>query len=169
MIGKFKYLHNNSTSASVISENDQSIPIIEQCQHAALFRLSNSMNYFRIVLGPKLMENRKPFQLRTVLVVYNFVQVLFSAWLFYESSISGWLNGYSFRCEPVDYSYTPNALRDYISSIYDYWRDLMENKADPRTKDYPLMSSPFPTIAICLSYAYFVKLLNLSLKSLKFD
>uniref|UniRef100_A0A1A9VVD8 Elongation of very long chain fatty acids protein n=1 Tax=Glossina austeni TaxID=7395 RepID=A0A1A9VVD8_GLOAU len=49
---------------------------------------------------------------------------------------------------------------DYISSIYDYWRDLMENKADPRTKDYPLMSSPFPTIAICLSYAYFVKVLG---------
>ncbi|KAL9897728.1 ELOVL fatty acid elongase 7 isoform 1-T2 [Glossina fuscipes fuscipes] len=70
-----------------------------------------SYAYFVKVLGPKLMENRKPFQLRTVLVVYNFAQVLFSAWLFYEASLNGWLNGYNFRCEPVDYSYTPEALR----------------------------------------------------------
>lgn len=33
----------------------------------------------------------------------------------------------------------------------------MDNKSDPRTRDYPLMSSPFPTIAISLAYAYFVK------------
>ena len=30
------------------------------------------------------MENRKPFQLKNTLIVYNFVQVVFSAWLFYE-------------------------------------------------------------------------------------
>lgn len=28
---------------------------------------------------------------------------------------------------------------------------------DPRTKDWPLMSSPFPTLAICLTYVYIVK------------
>lgn len=37
------------------------------------------------------------------------------------------------------------------------WRDLMDNKSDPRTADWPLMSSPFPTIAICLTYVYIVK------------
>lgn len=36
------------------------------------------------VLGPKIMENRKPFQLKDTLVVYNLFQVIFSAWLFYE-------------------------------------------------------------------------------------
>lgn len=36
------------------------------------------------VLGPKLMENRKPFQLKNVLIVYNLFQMVFSAWLFYE-------------------------------------------------------------------------------------
>ncbi|KMQ97037.1 elongation of very long chain fatty acids protein [Lasius niger] len=35
-------------------------------------------------LGPKLMENRKPFQLKNTLIVYNLFQVIFSAWLFYE-------------------------------------------------------------------------------------
>lgn len=42
--------------------------------------------YFFQVLGPRIMENRKPFQLQNTLIVYNFVQVIFSAWLFYEVS-----------------------------------------------------------------------------------
>lgn len=48
-------------------------------------------------------------------------------------------------------------FQEYLTQFYDGWRDLMDNKSDPRTRDYPLMSSPFPTIAISLSYAYFVK------------
>ncbi|XP_071445056.1 very long chain fatty acid elongase AAEL008004-like [Hetaerina americana] len=63
------------------------------------------------VAGPKFMENRKPFELRNVLIIYNFLQVIFSAWLFYESLVSGWLFHYSFRCQPVDYSYSPLAMR----------------------------------------------------------
>lgn len=35
-------------------------------------------------LGPRLMANRKPFDLRNVLLGYNAFQVAFSAWLFYE-------------------------------------------------------------------------------------
>ena len=42
--------------------------------------------YFVKVIGPKIMENRKPMDLRNVLIVYNFIQVIFSAWLFYEVS-----------------------------------------------------------------------------------
>lgn len=34
--------------------------------------------------GPKLMENRKPFNLKNTLIVYNLFQVVFSVWLFYE-------------------------------------------------------------------------------------
>lgn len=44
-----------------------------------------------------------------------------------------------------------------ISGFYEGWRDLMDNKSDPRTNDWFLMSSPFPTIAISLTYAYCVK------------
>nr|XP_023015102.1 elongation of very long chain fatty acids protein AAEL008004-like [Leptinotarsa decemlineata] len=67
--------------------------------------------YIVKVLGPKLMENRKPYELKTVLIVYNFFQVLFSSWLFYESCVAGWLNHYSFKCQPVDYSRNPLAMR----------------------------------------------------------
>lgn len=70
-----------------------------------------SYAYFVKVLGPRIMENRKPMNLRGVLIVYNFVQVVFSTWLFYESLTAGWLFDYSFRCQPVDYSNNPQALR----------------------------------------------------------
>uniref|UniRef100_A0A1B0D2R7 Uncharacterized protein n=1 Tax=Phlebotomus papatasi TaxID=29031 RepID=A0A1B0D2R7_PHLPP len=54
------------------------------------------------------------------------------------------------------------AKMSFLQSIYDGYRDLMDNKSDPRTKDWPLMSSPFPTIAISLAYAYFVKVKRVS-------
>lgn len=38
------------------------------------------------VLGPRFMENRKPYELKNCLVLYNLFQVLFSSWLFYEVS-----------------------------------------------------------------------------------
>nr|CAD7400204.1 unnamed protein product [Timema poppensis] len=40
--------------------------------------------YLTKFAGPKLMENRKPFELRNVLIAYNLFQVIFSSWLFYE-------------------------------------------------------------------------------------
>lgn len=38
------------------------------------------------VIGPRLMANRKPFELREVLIVYNLAQTIFSTWIFYEVS-----------------------------------------------------------------------------------
>lgn len=42
--------------------------------------------YFSRVLGPAIMENRKPLLLRRTLIWYNAFQTLFSAWIFYEVS-----------------------------------------------------------------------------------
>ncbi|KAJ3626133.1 hypothetical protein MTP99_016651 [Tenebrio molitor] len=68
--------------------------------------------YFAKFLGPQLMKNRKPFQLKKVILVYNLLQVLLSTYLFYEMGMSGWFTGeYSLRCQPVDYSNEPSALR----------------------------------------------------------
>ncbi|CAH1375208.1 hypothetical protein MTP99_016650 [Tenebrio molitor] len=64
------------------------------------------------LVGPKLMQNRKSFNLREVLIGYNFFQVAFSSWLFYEFCASGWLTGeYSFRCQPIDLSTNPRTIR----------------------------------------------------------
>lgn len=57
------------------------------------------------------MENRKPFQLRKIIVFYNFFQVIFSAWLFWGLGSSGWFTNYSYRCQPVDYSRSAQAMR----------------------------------------------------------
>ncbi|XP_012350816.1 elongation of very long chain fatty acids protein AAEL008004 isoform X4 [Apis florea] len=54
------------------------------------------------VLGPKLMENRKPFQLKNVLIVYNLFQMVFSAWLFYEMVHACWWYYFSKFTEFMD-------------------------------------------------------------------
>ncbi|CAG9864845.1 unnamed protein product [Phyllotreta striolata] len=67
--------------------------------------------YVVIFLGPNLMENRKPFKLKEVLLAYNSAQVLYSLFMLYEHLMSGWFWDYSFRCQPVDYSTNSKALR----------------------------------------------------------
>ncbi|KAM6985116.1 very long chain fatty acid elongase 7-like [Aplochiton taeniatus] len=66
--------------------------------------------YFVTTLGPRLMENRKPFQLKNAMIVYNFSIVAFSLYMIYEYLMSGWATGYSYRCELVDYE-SPMGLR----------------------------------------------------------
>lgn len=79
------------------------------------------------VLGPKLMENRKPFQLKNALIIYNLFQMVFSAWLFYEIGMSGWLTGdYSLRCQPVDYSDRPQVLRMVHACWWYYFSKFTE-------------------------------------------
>ncbi|XP_078531256.1 very long chain fatty acid elongase 7 [Lissotriton helveticus] len=67
--------------------------------------------YFVTSLGPKLMENRKPFELKQIMMIYNFSMVLFSSYMCYEFLMSGWATGYSYKCDIVDYSRSPQAVR----------------------------------------------------------
>lgn len=87
--------------------------------------------YFSKSLAPKLMEKRKPMNLRNFLVVYNLFQTIFSTWIFYEYLQSGWWGHYSFRCQPVDYTSNPLALRMartcwwyYISKFTEFFDTL---------------------------------------------
>ncbi|XP_020285036.1 elongation of very long chain fatty acids protein AAEL008004-like isoform X2 [Pseudomyrmex gracilis] len=82
--------------------------------------------YIVKVLGPKVMENRKPFQLKNTLIVYNLFQVIFSAWLFYQCLMGGWWNEYSIRCQPVDYSNSPSAIRMVHASWWYYFSKFTE-------------------------------------------
>ena len=41
---------------------------------------------FIVKVGPKVMENRKAYSLREVLIVYNLALVALSAWMVYEVS-----------------------------------------------------------------------------------
>lgn len=68
--------------------------------------LSSSYLYFVKVLGPRLMDSRPPFELRGFLLAYNFFQIFFNAWIFYEIGMSsGWFDGtVDIFCQPIDYS-----------------------------------------------------------------
>lgn len=76
--------------------------------------------YFILSWGPRHMEHRKPYQLKNILVFYNFLQVLLSFWLFYEGLDAAWLRKYSWKCQPVDYSNSPDALR-IARGVYIYF------------------------------------------------
>ncbi|KAI5643768.1 GNS1/SUR4 family domain-containing protein [Phthorimaea operculella] len=76
--------------------------------------------YFVLNWGPRYMADKKPFQLQKTLVVYNFLQVLVSCWLFYEGLDAGWLRHYSWKCQPVDFSRTPEAMR-VARGVYIYF------------------------------------------------
>lgn len=68
--------------------------------------------YFVFVkMGPWLMKDRKPFNLRKLLLFYNFVMVLLSTYCFLEFNFAGWLAGYTLGCQTVDYSNSPQAVR----------------------------------------------------------
>lgn len=71
-------------------------------------------------VGPWLMRDRKPFELRKILIVYNFFQVLFSTWIFYEAWVCGWGTNYSYGCEPLDKSTTPLAMRVSLLTVLMY-------------------------------------------------
>ncbi|CAG0900249.1 unnamed protein product [Cyprideis torosa] len=81
--------------------------------------LSICLAYVIIVklIGPKFMKHRKPYNLRLILVVYNFAQMVFSIWLFRKILFAGWIQKYSLRCQPVDYSNDPLA----VSMVYAAW------------------------------------------------
>ncbi|KAK6639768.1 hypothetical protein RUM43_008043 [Polyplax serrata] len=93
--------------------------------------------YLVKILGPKLMENRKPFELRKVLIYYNLFQVLFSIWLFYECLMGGWWGQYSFTCQPVDYSSSPTAIRigmsGWLTGHYSYSCQPVDYSNHPET------------------------------------
>ncbi|XP_038114287.1 elongation of very long chain fatty acids protein [Culex quinquefasciatus] len=67
--------------------------------------------YFCLYAGPRYMAKRKPFKLEGVLIAYNAIQVVLSIWLVYEGIMGGWNGVYNLRCQPVDYSRDPLAMR----------------------------------------------------------
>ncbi|XP_053685580.1 elongation of very long chain fatty acids protein 7 [Sabethes cyaneus] len=67
--------------------------------------------YFCLYAGPRYMAKRKPFKLENVLIAYNAIQVVLSVVLVYEGIKGGWDGTYDFKCQPVDYSRHPTAMR----------------------------------------------------------
>ena len=60
--------------------------------------------------GPCFMKNRPAYNIRAIMVVYNFAMVLLSLYLFLKLGFLGWFGKYDYKCQPVDYSDSDNAL-----------------------------------------------------------
>uniref|UniRef100_A0A8V0YPL1 Elongation of very long chain fatty acids protein n=1 Tax=Gallus gallus TaxID=9031 RepID=A0A8V0YPL1_CHICK len=58
--------------------------------------------YFVTSLGPKLMENKKPFELRHIMAFYNFSVVILSLYMTYEMVRTCWLYYFSKFIELLD-------------------------------------------------------------------
>lgn len=67
--------------------------------------------YFVLKWGPRHMENRKPMQLDWIMKYYNLLQVILCGLLAVDAYRFTYARNYSFICEPVDFSYSPEAIR----------------------------------------------------------
>lgn len=76
-----------------------------------LLMILASYLYFSTSAGPRYMRDKKPYELKYVMILYNIGQVFISMYLFYEALAGGWLFDYSYTCQPVDYSDNPKSLR----------------------------------------------------------
>ncbi|ALA62400.1 GNS1/SUR4-like protein [Turkeypox virus] len=57
-----------------------------------------------VLFGPKWMEKRKAFNIRWLLVTYNFSMVCLNLYILTELLIASTAKGYSYICQPIDYS-----------------------------------------------------------------
>ena len=55
------------------------------------------------------MKNRKPFELKLPIQVYNVFVTLLSAYMFYEIGMSGWFTHYSWKCQDVELDPDPKS------------------------------------------------------------
>ncbi|XP_068716986.1 very long chain fatty acid elongase 7-like, partial [Montipora capricornis] len=77
---------------------------------------------FIVKVGPKIMEKRKAYSLREVLIVYNFAMVILSAWMAYEFIASALdIPNFDFLCEPMHYVLGDKRLSRLARICYICW------------------------------------------------
>ncbi|XP_068673719.1 very long chain fatty acid elongase 4-like isoform X2 [Montipora foliosa] len=77
---------------------------------------------FIVKVGPKIMEKRRAYSLREVLIVYNFAMVILSAWMVYEFIASALdIPNFDFLCEPMHYVLGDKRLNRLARICYIYW------------------------------------------------
>ena len=78
------------------------------------------------VAGPAFMQHREPLNIRWLMITYNLLMVLLSTWLFYNLGHYGWFNKYDYRCQPVDYSSSREAIGMAETAWYYYMTKFVE-------------------------------------------
>ncbi|XP_054719824.1 elongation of very long chain fatty acids protein 7-like [Uloborus diversus] len=82
--------------------------------------------YFVKVAGPQFMKKRKPYDLRTIMAIYNAALVFINLLVFFGIGWYGYFNGYSLKCQPVDYSNRHSAVRMAQVGYYFYLTKFVE-------------------------------------------
>lgn len=78
-------------------------------------------------VGPKLMENRKPLDLRSFMVVYNFAMVVLSIYMWVTLLIGSLRRNYSWTCQPIStYSTHPDEVLIAGSLWWFYFSKFVE-------------------------------------------
>ncbi|XP_013782145.2 elongation of very long chain fatty acids protein AAEL008004-like [Limulus polyphemus] len=68
--------------------------------------------YFVKVFGPAWMKNKKPFSIERVIILYNIIQVILSAFFFlYGGSVTYFSPNYSLFCQPISYATDPETMK----------------------------------------------------------
>lgn len=76
--------------------------------------------------GPRIMRDRAPFHLRTPLIVYNIAVAALNLYIGIEAAIVVVGEKYNWFCQPVDYSFSPPALRLASALWFYYMSKLLE-------------------------------------------
>ncbi|PSN36108.1 Elongation of very long chain fatty acids protein 7 [Blattella germanica] len=63
--------------------------------------------YFSLSLGPRLMKNRPPLNIESIMKIYNLLQIPLNIYVIERALTLGWATRYRWICEPVDYSESP--------------------------------------------------------------
>uniref|UniRef100_T1INH9 Elongation of very long chain fatty acids protein n=1 Tax=Strigamia maritima TaxID=126957 RepID=T1INH9_STRMM len=72
-----------------------------------------------LYIGPWMMKNRKPFNLKSIIITYNISMVVANAYLLIQAYRHGWSKYKWWICEPVDTSNRPEAL--LIAKLFYYY------------------------------------------------
>ncbi|CRK92336.1 CLUMA_CG005853, isoform A, partial [Clunio marinus] len=90
--------------------------------------LGISLGYLFIVkiVLPKYMKNRKAFDIKNILLVFNVWHMCANVGIFYYLASSGWLTTYNWRCEPFDRS----PFGDPLTMLNSCWYFLMQKIID---------------------------------------
>jgi len=82
-----------------------------------------------LIIGPIYMRDRKPMDIKNLIIFYNAFQVALSAYMFYEHLAAGWWRDYSLSCQPVDYSDSYQSRR-MLNLCYVYYLSKLTEFAD---------------------------------------
>lgn len=79
-----------------------------------------TLYYLMVFFGPKIMKNRKPFSLKSIMLVYNMFITLLNAYILIELAIGSYRLHYSWFCQPIHISEDVESMR-IVKALYLYF------------------------------------------------